>query len=378
MKVLRLLPAFLALAGLAARCPGERRRSEPPASTGSPESIVDLAALSAQLSEPGGYFDTDNLVSNETSYLQVADQLADSVRAGEVYLGVGPDQNFSYIARTRPRYAFILDIRPQNRLEHLLFAALFARADDAYHYLCLLFSRACPAETPAAAGGGIEHTLAAVELAAPSEAAFATNLRTAYQYIEGGLHFALTPEDRRDIEKTSRAFFEEQADIRFRTFGRPAGHHPTYRALLLGRSPDGRFGSFLDTPEDYRFVRDLSRARRIVPVVGDFAGPHALPAIGDWVRSRGLGVSAFYTSNVEFYLLRDGGFERFLGNVRDLPSGPDSAIIRACFDYGFSAPAALPGHRSVTLLERLPRFLERAPAGLYGADRGLCTLDPLQ
>src|SRR6185503_1789569 len=106
--------------------------------------------------------------------------------------------------------------------------------------------------------------------------------------------------------------------------------------------------SFLDTPEDYRFVRDLSRARRIVPVVGDFAGPHALPAIGDWVRSRGLAVSAFYTSNVEFYLLRDGRFERFLANVHRLPSGPESVIIRACFEYGPLQTAHLPAHRSVT------------------------------
>src|SRR5262245_38195410 len=164
-KALLLVPPVLALASLGALCSGARR-PEPGAAD-----EVKLAPLSAELSEPSGYFDTDNLISNETSYLQVADQLADAPPAGEVYVGVGPDQNFSFIARTRPRYAFSLDIRRQNMLQHLLFASLFARADDPYHYLCLLLSRPCPESTPADAGPGIERTLQAVERTPRAEAA---------------------------------------------------------------------------------------------------------------------------------------------------------------------------------------------------------------
>jgi hypothetical protein len=372
--MLRSIPALLALASLGALCPGEARRPEPSTS----EVPVELAPLSTQLSEPGGYFDTDNLISNETSYLQVADQLAASVPAGGVYVGVGPDQNFSYIARVRPRYAFILDVRRQNMLQHLLFAALLARADDPYQYVCLLFSRSCPAVTPAGALPGVERTLRALEQTPPSEAAFTANLQAAYHHI-AGLQLSLRAEDRAHIRNVYRAFFEEQAEIRFKSFGRPSGtHHPTYRRLLLARSPSGRFGSFLDTPEDYRFVRDLSRAQRIVPVVGDFAGPHALRAIGAWVRARGLSVSAFYTSNVEFYLMRNRVFERYVANLRELPSGPESVLIRACFGYGRLHPAEIPGHRSVLLLQRLPRFLELHQAGSYASDWDVCTLDYLR
>lgn len=374
-KTLRLVPALLAVASFAAFCPKEARRSDPPAR----EAELKLALLSAQLSEPGGYFDSDNLISNETSYLQVADQLADPALAGGVYVGVGPDQSFNYIARIKPRYAFILDIRRQNMLQHLLFAALFAQADDAYQYLCLLFSRACPSATPLGALGGVERTLQALALAAPSEEAFAGNLQAVYQQIEGPLQFALQTQDRSDIRNMYRAFFEEQAEIRFRSFRRPwAVYHPTYRTLLQARSPSGRFGSFLDSPEDYRFVRDLSRGQRIVPVVGDFAGPQALRAIGRWVREQGLTVSAFYTSNVEFYLLRNDAYERFVANVRELPTKPDSVLIRACFDYGRSHPAELPGHRSATLLQRLPRFLELYQAGSYTSYWDVCTLDYLR
>jgi hypothetical protein len=365
----------LALAGLGAFCPGEPRQG--PSAKGDP--AVQLAPLSAELSEPSGYFDTDNLISNETPYLQVADQLADSAPQGGVYIGVGPDQNFSYMARVRPRYAFILDIRRQNMLQHLFFAALLAQADDPFQYLCRLLSRSCPAVTPEGARPGIERTLQALEAHKPSEAAFAANLDAIYQHIRSPLRFSLRTQDRIDIRNIYRAFFDDQMEIRFRTFGRGSGsYHPTYRMLLRARSPSGRFGSFLDSPEDYAFVRDLSRAQRIVPVVGDFAGPSALRAIGGWARAHGLTVSAFYTSNVEFYLVRDRTFDRFVANVRELPRRPESVIIRACFDYGRSHPAEIPGHRSVLLLQRLPRFLEQYDAGAYASDWDVCTADYLR
>ena len=56
----------------------------------------------ARLSEPGGSFDTDNLISNESSYLEVIPDLVARGASGGAYIGVGPDQNFSYIARVRP------------------------------------------------------------------------------------------------------------------------------------------------------------------------------------------------------------------------------------------------------------------------------------
>jgi hypothetical protein len=366
----------LAIASLGASCTRDPRPAT--TSTSAADVPIQLAPLSAELSESSGYFDTDNLISNETSYLQVAEALADSAPKGGVYIGVGPDQTFSYIARVRPRYAFILDIRRQNMLQHLLFSALLAQADDPYHYLCLLLSRPCPAATPEGARTGIDGVLQAVDAEKPSEAAFDANLEAAYQHIEGTLKFKVRARDRMDIRNIYRAFFDEQEEIRFRTFGRTSGsYHPTYRMLLSARSPGGRFGSFLSSREDYDFVRGLSRAQRIVPVVGDFAGPDALRNIGRWVREHGLNVSAFYTSNVEFYLVRNGVFDRFVANVRELPHGPDSVIIRACFDYGRSHPLEIPGHRSVLLLQRLPRFLELAGNGTYSSDWDVCTADYL-
>src|SRR2546422_3310718 len=116
----------------------------PRAATDVQVSIEQFGRYIDEWSEAEGYFDSDNFISNETSYLHVVDQLQQRVKAGGIYLGVGPDQNFSYIAHTRPMLAVITDIRRQNMLEHLWFKALFAMAANRVEYLSLMFSRETP------------------------------------------------------------------------------------------------------------------------------------------------------------------------------------------------------------------------------------------
>jgi hypothetical protein len=103
-----------------------------------------FASRIERLSERGGTFDTDNLISNERSYLHVVEALNARNVSGGAYIGVGPDQNFSYIAQVRPSIAFIIDIRRDNLLLHLLFKALFALSRTRADYLGLLFGRPPP------------------------------------------------------------------------------------------------------------------------------------------------------------------------------------------------------------------------------------------
>ena len=103
------------------------------------------SAAVAALSEPGGYFGTDNLISNERSYGESMASLDADGLAGGVYIGVGPDQNFSYIARLKPSMAYLVDIRRDNMLLHLLFKALFELADTRGEYPCLLVGCTVPA-----------------------------------------------------------------------------------------------------------------------------------------------------------------------------------------------------------------------------------------
>src|SRR5215217_1570368 len=50
-----------------------------------------------EYSEPWGTFRSENFVSNETALQWVIPELAQQVAPGGVYLGVAPDQNFTYV-----------------------------------------------------------------------------------------------------------------------------------------------------------------------------------------------------------------------------------------------------------------------------------------
>src|SRR4029453_13813046 len=96
---------------------------------------------------------TDNLISNESSYLQVIPELQRKGVHGGAYIGVGPDQNFTYIAEVRPAIAFIIDIRRDNLLLHLFFKALFQQSRTRADYLSMLFGRKLPAAHGTSAAG---------------------------------------------------------------------------------------------------------------------------------------------------------------------------------------------------------------------------------
>ena len=104
----------------------------------------EFERLSLELSEEPGYFDTDNLISNEISYQQVLPRLKEVTRAGQVYLGVGPDQNFTYIVQVRPATAIIIDLRRDNLLQQLYFKQVIEASKDRWQYLSLLFGKESP------------------------------------------------------------------------------------------------------------------------------------------------------------------------------------------------------------------------------------------
>src|ERR671939_284571 len=58
--------------------------------------------LTTDFSEPDGFFRSDNLLSNEVWLQRVIPDLLNVAKPGRVYLGVGPEQNFTYIAALKP------------------------------------------------------------------------------------------------------------------------------------------------------------------------------------------------------------------------------------------------------------------------------------
>src|SRR5215471_14515712 len=117
-----------------------------------PSTISDAEfwSLIERISEPDGFFQsnsgsTDNLLSNENQLSVVAATLSMRPKGASVYLGVGPEQNFTYIAAMRSRIAFITDIRRGNMLLHLMYKALFETSANRADFLARLFSRKRPA-----------------------------------------------------------------------------------------------------------------------------------------------------------------------------------------------------------------------------------------
>jgi hypothetical protein len=286
----------------------------------------------AAFSEPDGYFDTDNLISNERSYLQVLPDLEKRQVRGGAYVGVGPDQNFSYIASVRPSLAFIVDIRRDNLLLHLLFKALFAEARTRVEYLALLLGRPVPADLTGWRDANIERL--AQYVAGPPQSPQALEAsRARLDRVMRGFGVSVSSEDLATIDRFHRRFIHGGLDLQFETTGRgPQRYYPTYRELLLGTDGAGGQRNYLASEEAFQFVKSMQARDRIVPVVGNLAGSKALPALAHYLLEQKEPLSVFYTSNVEFYLERQGTYAQFLANLSQMPRTPRTVVIRSIFN----------------------------------------------
>jgi hypothetical protein len=354
---IRALVLCVAVAPLAA-VPGAARLAGQSATEREAErlSTSGFARTVERLSERGGYFDTDNLISNEASYLHVIGKLGELGVRGGAYIGVGPDQNFSYIAHIRPRIALLVDIRRDNLLQHLLFKALFALAPNRTEYLALLLGRPMPR---AHVGSDIRSIVAYLDSAAVRRDVFeAAHARVRARIATFGI--PLSEQDEATIRRFHLAFHEAGLGLRFETHGRaPRWYYPTYRQLLLERDLQGRYASYVAREDSYQVVRRLQERNLIVPVVGDLAGTRAVAQVAAFLQERGDVVSAYYTSNVEFYLMNDGTFDEFMDNVRRLPRDRRSVIIRSYFPSGGGPhPQAIQGYYSTQLLQRFDDLIE--------------------
>jgi hypothetical protein len=320
---------------------------------------IPFARLVADLSESGGYFDTDNLISNEASYLHVAGTVRATVTKGGAYLGVGPDQNFSYIAMARPAIAFVLDLRRDNQLLHLLFKSVFETSRSRMDFLATLFGRP-PPDWRRTARLPLDSLLAYID-STPADTV--RHARTHGALVERIRTYGV-PIDAADLA-TLRRFHDEfmraGLSLRFTSYGRgPRSYYPTIRQLYLERDLEGRQAGFLAREDDYQFLRVLQLRGRVIPVVGDFGGQRALKGIGRVIAAHGLEVSLFYTSNVEFYLFRQGTFRRYVENMRSLRWSDGALIVRSYFGgvMGRGHPLARPGYASVQLAQTAQEFLK--------------------
>ena len=278
------------------------------------------------LSEPDGWFRYENLLSNETSYQVVIPTLRKITSAGDVYIGVGPEQNFTYIAALEPKMAFIVDIRRQNMLELLIYKALFELSTDRAEFASQLFSRRRPA--------GVDPTSTAQDLFKAYEAQNCDTglLRQTQQRVNDRLTrfhaFPLSDEDQGVIKHVLQTFCSGGPQIDYGFTNAPSNLvAPSYSELMTADDGRGQNWSYLANEENFGRIREMQMKNLIVPLTGNFAGMMTLRAIGTYLKRHNATVTAFYVSNVEQYLNTDQ-VVRFRNNVALLPITASSVLIR--------------------------------------------------
>jgi hypothetical protein len=298
-------------------------------------------------SEPGGTFPYENFVSNEVSYMDILPDLTRVAKTGGAYLGVAPEQNFTYIAAIKPKVSFILDIRRQNLVELLMYKALFEMSADRVEFISRLFSRQKPAGL--AANASAEVIFKAFDQMKGDPELYKQTL----QAIRDRLRqrgFKPVGDDDEKIDYIFSVFLRggPRMDYTYAS-ATPNNQLPSYYNLMVATDGRGKNWAYLETEDRYQYIRQLQQKNLIIPLVADFGGTKTIKEIGKYLKERGSTVSVFYISNVEDYL--ETTWNNYKANLAALPADDSTLLIRF-----------IP--RANTVLGRIPDLPQRWP-GIY-------------
>jgi hypothetical protein len=247
-------------------------------------------------------------------------------------MGVGPEQNFTYIAALKPAMVFITDIRRGNLDLHLMYKALFEMSADRADFVGRLFARQRPEGLTSASS--VRDIFQAFASVPSDEKLFESNFTAIVDHLRTTHGFALEEEDEPGIRYVYGYFAQAGPDLTYWMSGGFGGrggfrNSPTYADLMVATDGNGVLRSYLASEENFNVLKTLHSKNLFVPVVGNFAGPKALRAVGAWLKAHGAKVSAFYLSNVEQYLNMDGIWMEFCKNAAALPIDETSQFIRS-------------------------------------------------
>jgi hypothetical protein len=304
-------------------------RAEIPARLGD----KDFWALSEKFSEANGEFQSDNFLSNERGYQAVIPALIKTAKTGRIYLGVGPEQNYPYILALKPAMAIIFDVRRGNLHEQLLYKAVFEMSADRIDFLSRLFCRPKPAGVTSASS--VAEIMSAFQNVAPTEDIYKANFKAVSDQLTVKHGFALHSDDLDGIDYVyKKAFYDGGPNLTYNMAGRGSrggggrgGFGSTYADIQALDDGNGVNRGFLASEDSWKAMKDMEERNLILPVVGDFAGSKAIRGVGAWLKEQGAVVSAFYLSNVEQYLNRNGVEDVFICNVAQLPLDDSSTFI---------------------------------------------------
>jgi hypothetical protein len=269
---------------------------------------------------------------------------------------VGPEQNFSYIALVRPEVAFIIDIRRRNMLLHLLYKAIFDEATTRSHFLTLLVGRPFEKESDPGAEATVAQVIAHAEKLPRDRELWRGMHARLIDRITNAYHVPLDTADKTALREAHQAFFDDQLDIQFELHMKTRPRYPKLRDQLAMRAPDGRELDFLASEKSFRFVQRMQAENRVIPLVGDFAGPKAVPGVAEYLRKNSIRLSVFYVSNVEEFLFEDKVWPKWVDNVAALPADASSLFVRAWMNHHPRHPKQLEGQRTTTLIQTFSDF----------------------
>jgi hypothetical protein len=284
--------------------------------------------LSSESSEPDGMFRSDNLLSNELYFQYVIPPLNSRAKQGRVYMGVGPEQNFTYIASLKPKMVFIVDIRRGNLDLQLMYKALFEMSKDRAEFASRLFAK----KEPEGIGPNstVEEIFNAIARVQSTDEVYAENLAAIKDHLMKKHGFPLSENDLDGIDWVYSNFRRFGPRINYGSSGRGGfGSGVSYADLMTATDENGVFRSYLANEENFNVLKSLEMKNLVVPVVGNFAGPKAIRAVGKYIKEKDAVVTAFYLSNVEQYLEQDGIWNDFCRNVAALPLDDSSTFIRS-------------------------------------------------
>src|SRR5579884_1925869 len=190
------------------------RAAEPLPATLSDEAFWKMIT---DFSEAGGSFRFENFLSNELGFQLVIPSLKETTKSGGVYLGVGPEQNFTYIAALQPKMAFIVDIRRQNMLELMMYRAFFELSPERADFLSRLFARKRPPRLDAQSTP--EELFASYDGVQADPLLFKKNLDDIKDLLVTRHKFVLSEEDLSNIEYVYRVFMESGPDLDYQAGG---------------------------------------------------------------------------------------------------------------------------------------------------------------
>src|SRR5262249_36110727 len=157
--------------------------------------------------------------------------------------------NYSYIANLRPSIAFIVDIRRQNAMLHLMYKALFEMSPSRPAFVANLFARPLPGRMTAAIDA--THLFEAARTASPSRAMAGRIADSIIALLVRHHGFALSRQDQDMIRRVYDVFSTAGPDVNYswRSNGRPRGSsaYVTFAMLQTATSADGTPMAFLAT-----------------------------------------------------------------------------------------------------------------------------------